>query len=76
MRGILFFRRQIYDFPLKLQIKLSTGEKFFDIRKWVSSFWQLIVKGIIILIAILIDTQKGGNGILRSFIKNNNKRVH
>ncbi|MFC2615642.1 MAG: ABC transporter permease [Treponema sp.] len=42
----------------------------------VSSFWQLIVKGIIILIAILIDTQKGGNGILRSFIKNNNKRAH
>jgi ribose transport system permease protein rbsC len=37
----------------------------------VSSFWQLIVKGIIILIAILIDTQKGGNGILRSFIKKN-----
>lgn len=31
----------------------------------VSSFWQLIVKGVIILIAVLIDTQKGK----QSFVK-------
>ena len=35
----------------------------------VSSFWQLLVKGIIILIAVLIDTQKGKTGILKN--KNN-----
>ena len=34
----------------------------------VSSFWQLIVKGIIILIAILIDAQKN-NGVVFSFKK-------
>ncbi len=30
----------------------------------VSSFWQLIVKGVIILIAVLIDTQKGGQSFI------------
>ncbi len=34
----------------------------------VSSFWQLIVKGIIILIAILIDTQKSNESIVTKFI--------
>jgi len=31
----------------------------------VSSFWQLIVKGIIILIAVIIDSQKGNQNFLR-----------
>jgi len=31
----------------------------------VSSFWQLIVKGIIILIAVVIDSMKGRRNILR-----------
>jgi ribose transport system permease protein len=34
----------------------------------VSSFWQLIVKGIIILIAVVIDSQKGNQNVLRGFI--------
>lgn len=33
----------------------------------VSSFWQLIVKGIIILIAVIIDSQKGNPNVLRGF---------
>jgi ribose transport system permease protein len=31
----------------------------------VSSFWQLVVKGIIIATAVLLDTQKGRGGMLR-----------
>jgi len=31
----------------------------------VSSYWQLIAKGIIILVAVLIDTQKGRGGMLK-----------
>ena len=31
----------------------------------VNSFWQLIVKGIIILIAVLIDTQKSSDSALK-----------
>jgi ribose transport system permease protein len=33
----------------------------------VSSFWQLIVKGIIILIAVIIDSQKGNQSFFRRF---------
>jgi ribose transport system permease protein len=33
----------------------------------VSSFWQLIVKGIIILIAVIIDSQKGNQNVFRRF---------
>ncbi len=33
----------------------------------VSSFWQLIVKGIIILIAVIIDSQKGNPSVFRKF---------
>jgi ribose transport system permease protein len=33
----------------------------------VSSFWQLIVKGIIILIAVIIDSQKGNQSVFRRF---------
>ncbi len=36
----------------------------------VSSFWQLIVKGVIILFAILIDTQNGKGSAFSTFIKN------
>ncbi len=32
----------------------------------VSSFWQLIVKGVIILIAVVIDSMKGKPNVLRS----------
>ena len=31
----------------------------------VSSFWQLVVKGIIIATAVLLDTQKGKTDLLR-----------
>ena len=34
----------------------------------VSSFWQLIVKGIIILIAVIIDSQKGNQSVFRRFL--------
>jgi ribose transport system permease protein len=33
----------------------------------VSSFWQLIVKGIIILIAVIIDSQKGNQNVFRRY---------
>lgn len=36
----------------------------------VSSFWQLIVKGLIILVAVLIDSQKNNGGITKLFKKN------
>ncbi|MGV3084877.1 ABC transporter permease [Enterococcus dispar] len=36
----------------------------------VSSFWQLIVKGIIIVIAVLIDSQKGNDSFIRKIIPN------
>lgn len=35
----------------------------------VSSFWQLIVKGIIILVAVLIDTQKGNDSALKRIVE-------
>jgi ribose transport system permease protein len=35
----------------------------------VSSFWQLIVKGAIILIAVVIDSLKGRRGILPAFLR-------
>jgi ribose transport system permease protein len=35
----------------------------------VSSFWQLIVKGIIILIAVIIDSQKGNQSVFRRFTR-------
>lgn len=34
----------------------------------VSSFWQLIVKGIIILIAVLIDSQKGNDSFVNRMV--------
>jgi ribose transport system permease protein len=36
----------------------------------VSSFWQLIVKGVIILIAVIIDSQKGNQNFLRGIFGN------
>lgn len=39
----------------------------------VSSFWQLIVKGIIIVIAVLIDSQKGNDSFIRKIIMPNKK---
>lgn len=38
----------------------------------VSSFWQLVVKGVIILIAVLIDTQKGSDSIIRRIFSRGN----
>jgi ribose transport system permease protein len=35
----------------------------------VSSFWQLIVKGVIILIAVIIDSLKARRGILPTFLR-------
>lgn len=35
----------------------------------VSSFWQLVVKGLIILVAVIIDTQKGKDSIIKKIIK-------
>ena len=40
---------------------ISNGLNLLD----VNSFWQLIVKGIIILIAVLIDTQKSSDSALK-----------
>ena len=37
----------------------------------VSSYWQLIVKGCIIMIAVLIDTQKGKKNFLTKFLARN-----
>lgn len=34
----------------------------------ISSFWQLIVKGIIILVAVLIDSQKGYDSMMKKLI--------
>ena len=41
---------------------ISNGLVLID----VSSFWQLVVKGIIILIAVIIDSMKGRQNVLRS----------
>lgn len=35
----------------------------------VSSFWQLVVKGLIILIAVIIDTQKGSDSVIKKLLK-------
>ncbi len=40
----------------------------------VSSFWQLIVKGVIILFAILIDTQKGSDSAFSKLMSKKNAR--
>lgn len=40
----------------------------------VSSFWQLIVKGVIILFAILIDTQKGKESAFSKLIQRNSAK--
>ena len=40
----------------------------------VSSFWQLIVKGVIILFAILIDTQKGKGSAFSKLIQRNSAK--
>lgn len=39
----------------------------------VSSFWQLIVKGVIILFAILIDTQKGNESAFSKLLRRKTK---
>lgn len=36
----------------------------------LSSFWQLVVKGLIIVLAVIIDTQKGKDSIIKRIIKN------
>jgi ribose transport system permease protein len=41
----------------------------------VSSFWQLIVKGIIILIAVIIDSQKGNQSVFRRFSRAHGDRA-
>lgn len=38
----------------------------------LSSFWQLVVKGLIIMLAVIIDTQKGKGSLIKK-IKNNGK---
>ena len=43
---------------------ISNGLNLLD----VNSFWQLIVKGIIILIAVLIDTQKSSDSALKKLL--------
>jgi ribose transport system permease protein len=44
---------------------ISNGLTLID----VSSFWQLIVKGIIILIAVIIDSMKGRPNVLRALFR-------
>lgn len=36
----------------------------------LSSFWQLVVKGLIIVLAVIIDTQKGKDSVVKRIIKN------
>ena len=36
----------------------------------LSSFWQLVVKGLIIVLAVIIDTQKGKDSIIKRMLKN------
>lgn len=36
----------------------------------LSSFWQLVVKGLIIVLAVIIDTQKGKDSIIKRLIRN------
>lgn len=36
----------------------------------LSSFWQLVVKGMIIILAVIIDTQKGKDSIIKRLIRN------
>lgn len=43
---------------------ISNGLTLID----VSSFWQLIVKGIIILIAVIIDSMKGRENVFRTLL--------
>lgn len=42
----------------------------------VSSFWQLVVKGIIILVAVLIDSQKGNDSLFKKMIGNIGGKKH
>ena len=41
----------------------------------LSSFWQLVVKGLIILLAVIIDTQKGSDSVVKRIIKNAKERA-
>ena len=41
----------------------------------LSSFWQLVVKGLIIVLAVIIDTQKGKDSVVKRIIRNAKERV-
>ena len=41
----------------------------------LSSFWQLVVKGLIIVLAVIIDTQKGKDNVVKRIIRNAKERV-
>ena len=51
---------------------ISTGLNLMG----VSSFWQLVVKGIIILVAVLIDSQKGNDSLFKKMIGNIGGKKH
>ena len=41
----------------------------------LSSFWQLVVKGLIIVLAVIIDTQKGKDSVVKRIIRNAKERA-
>ena len=41
----------------------------------LSSFWQLVVKGLIIVLAVIIDTQKGKDSVVKRILRNAKERA-
>ena len=41
----------------------------------LSSFWQLVVKGLIIVLAVIIDTQKGKDSVVKRLLRNAKERA-
>ena len=41
----------------------------------LSSFWRLVVKGLIIVLAVIIDTQKGKDSVVKRILRNAKERA-
>ena len=39
------------------------------------TFWQLVVKGLIIVLAVIIDTQKGKDSVVKRILRNAKERA-
>ena len=50
---------------------ISNGLKLIGL----SSFWQLVVKGLIIVLAVIIDTQKGKDSVVKRILRNAKERA-